>query len=101
MQCTVECHILFTMNSIFETTINCDGEDLDVMVEYFYHGGCFGAVDSKGIQVEPDIEPEVVIESVTDRQGNDVIITPEQDVELQELINKELIQVAEQYYPVD
>jgi hypothetical protein len=65
------------MSATFKTTIEKDGEDCPVEVEYSYTKGCRGSRDSlggvrgAGPPLEPDEPPEIEIVSVCAADGTD------------------------------
>ena len=90
------------MSMTFETTIEKDGKDYPVVVEYSYTKGCRGSRDSccgvpgAGPPLEPDEPPKVEIESVQNFPGIDIlpVLTKAQVERLEE---QAFEHVADQY----
>ena len=84
----------------FNTTLYREPE-VEVTVEYCFHGGCRGARDSlcgkrgAGPPLEPDEPDEIEIESITDDTGKEMECTEVELVQIEEAAWQDLAEKSE------
>lgn len=73
-----------------ETKIWKEPEDIDVTIEFIYHGAHFGSRDSLGVPLEPDEPAFVDICSIRDINGDEIEVDDKEYAELEKKCIEEI-----------